>query len=765
MTRSGSGARFGGAAALLLLSGSGVQAQTQSVATVDNGTIETVVVTAAKRSESSQSIAGGITAMTGADLAQMHANTLTDFAGMVPSLAIESNGPTNNIVSIRGVTTGSTQLGSAVALYVDEVPVGASTQFGLGAQSLNINLFDMNRVEVLDGPQGTLYGANALGGALKYVTAAPDLNAYDALGEVEGSSTAHGGYNDDLRAMANIPFMDGQAALRLDGVQEADTGYTQDPDHGRSNVGGAHSLGGRASFLVDLSPDLDIRLSAASQDVKGYGADVVLKDFLTHRPVAGTYDQSYALAQPSDNALDLYSAVVNWNLHWAKLTSVTGYQYNYGSYTLDVTPLYDTLFALYGFPFGATPFGLPVKTSTKKFTQELRLASPDNHNFEWVVGGYFDREITDESVNLVDGATPSGNVPYFNTLPFYGNLPSTYREFAVFADGTYYVTDRFDVTLGIRYSQQDQHYSSYISSLLFGPPFGVVYPFKNSSNQGVETYLINPRFQLTDDTMLYARASSGYRPGGPNFVLPSSFGSTAAPTFNPDNLWNYELGEKTKLFDGRALFNFDIYDIEWTSIQTTANFGGINQLVNAGNARIEGAETSFEYRVLHNLDLGGTASYTDGFLTTPSAVLGTSKGAQLPLSARYQFALNGTYTFDLPGNVGGALNVSDVYVGSRDAGYNVAPAGLAVGRGTPLYKLGAYNTVNLNLAMFLSSNVELDAYMKNAFDVRGELSASTGNDEYLNPYFLHIGIPYEPVPVELSQPRTIGLVLKVGLDH
>jgi outer membrane receptor protein involved in Fe transport len=267
---------------------------------------------------------------------------------------------------------------------------------------------------------------------------------------------------------------------------------------------------------------------------------------------------------------------------------------------------------------------------------------------------------------------------------------------------------------------------------------------------------------VTDDTMIYAKVSSGYRPGGPNFALPAS---TLPATFQPDNLWNYELGEKSTLFDGKATFDFDIYDIEWNAMQATENVDGINQLVNAGDARVEGAEMSFGYRLLSDLTLGGSAAFTDAFLTTPSPVLGVKEaGARLPLSARYNFALTGTYAYEIGDGVSGAVTVSDAYVGDRDAGYNVTAMAAAAGVGDPLYKLPAYNSVNLGLAFFLPHNMELDAYLKNAFDVQGQVSAGTGSDQYLNPEYKHLGIPYAPVPVYLSQPRTVGLVLKWSLN-
>ncbi|MDE2184224.1 MAG: TonB-dependent receptor [Alphaproteobacteria bacterium] len=730
-----------------------------------DGVVETVVVTATRRSESVQDVGGGLTALTGDDLSQMHASSFADFASTVPSLSYASGGATTNLIAIRGVTSGTEQKGSAVGIYLDDVPIGSSVQFGIGSDAFNFNLFDMDRVEVLDGPQGTLYGADSLGGAIKYITSKPDLTAFAARGEIEGSDTEHGSFNDGLRVMANLPLF-GDAALRVDAYQQFDSGYAQDPSHGRKDVGSGQDLGGRVSFFAQITPDLDVRLTAMSQSDRANGYDVVLKDFLTHQPVQGPYDQSYALAQPSSKRLDLYSGEVNWNWQWATLTSVTSYQNNDFKTDADLSPVYDLFLGT------AAPMGLPTHLTTKKFTQEVRVASPDNKSFEWVVGGFFTREITDETIMLVDGATANGQLPPFTgndvnapdhpILPFFGYLPSTYREFAVFGDATYYFSDDFDVTAGVRYSTQHQTYRAQIQTLLFPDPFTLNYipaMGDETSNQSVVTYLFNPRWRVTDDTMVYAKVSSGFRPGGPNFTGPA--------TFSPDKLWNYELGEKSTLLDGRAVLNFDVYDIEWSDIQTTANIGGINNLVNAGNARVQGAETSFSYRILPQLTVDGSASYTDAHLTGLTAneesYLGIyHKNARLPLSPRYNFALGGTYAFDLGGGYRGALNVSDVYVGERNANFDVDPAGLAVGAGSPLYKLAAYNTVNLNLSFFLPDNIEVDGYVKNVFDVRGEVSANAFEDQYLNPYLFGIGLPYAPVPVMLSQPRTIGLVLKVA---
>jgi iron complex outermembrane recepter protein len=779
------------AAAIALTLGSGAHAQQTATTTASNAdTIETVTVTASRRSETVQNVGGALTALTGADLAAMHANSFTDFAAQVPSLSYFSAGPTTDQIVLRGVTSGSVEKGNTVGVYIDDVPIGSSTQFGIGSYAANPSLFDMDRVEILDGPQGTLYGANSMGGAIKYITAKPELGVYDAKAQAEGSDTEHGSFNEGLRLMANIPLFGDNVALRVDGIQQFDSGYAQDPDDGRKNVGAARTFSGRASLLAQLTPDIDVRLTALTQHDYANGYDAVLKDFTTHQPIEGPYDQSYQALQPSEKDLEVYSAVVNWDFHWSKLTSVTSYQNNETRTDGDVSPVYNFILLLYGvdsykgIPEASPtiPLSLPTSLHTRKFTQELRLASSDNKHFEWVVGGYYTREITDELIELVDPQTANGQLPGYNfqdtnvpsqaALPFYGSLPSSYKELAAFADATYYVTDNFDIGLGARYSVQHQNFQSYLQTFLFPatPETVLHYPIVGGvykTNQGAATYLINPRYHVTEDTMIYAKVSSGYEPGGSNFVFP---GNAAPPQFQSASLWNYELGEKSTLLDGKAILNFDIYDIEWQGIQTTANIGGINQLINAGNARVEGAETSFSYRILQPLTVGGSASYTNAFLTnnTPyeQNYLGVySNDQRLPLSPRWSFALNGTYTFDLGGGYSGSANLNDVYVGSRNSAFNVPPSpGQFLFQGAPNYKLASYNTVNANLSFFLPHNLELDLYLKNVFDVQGEVSANPFQAQYLNPYMVLQSNPYPAVPVTLSQPRTVGLVLKVGLN-
>jgi outer membrane receptor protein involved in Fe transport len=302
-----------------------------------------------------------------------------------------------------------------------------------------------------------------------------------------------------------------------------------------------------------------------------------------------------------------------------------------------------------------------------------------------------------------------------------------------------------ELGLGVRYSKQRQAYEETISGLLATGSAAVFTPPVATSDQSVMTYLVNPKFHVTDDFMVYARAASGFRPGGPNFVLAPGLGN---PTFAADSLWNYEIGEKATFFDKRATLDFDVYDILWKNIQVTVNNGGVNQLENAGTARVTGAEMALSYRILAPLTLSGSAAYTDARLTSPATVLGIAyTGARLPLSPRFNFALMGSYNFNIIDNYSGTVTVTDRYVGGRNAGFGTAVS--------PLYSLGSYNTTDLNLAIDAPHGLEAGLFLKNVFNKAGEVSAATLANQYN---------PAAPVPVYISQPRTVGVALKVKFN-
>ncbi|TAN05094.1 MAG: TonB-dependent receptor [Rhodanobacteraceae bacterium] len=707
-------------------------------------TLQTIVVTATHRVESIQHVAGGVTALGGTFLDQIHANSFEQFAPFVPGLSYDSLGPTSDIIAIRGVTTGGTQLSSGIGMYLDQVPIGAGTPFGVGFQTTPINTFDLDRVEVLKGPQGTLYGANTLGGAIKYVPVLPDLANFGFLASTTLSGTEHAGTNYGEDVLLNTPLSPGKVALRVDGVQQYDSGFGNNTLLGIDNQGSAHTTMGRAQLLAQINPDLSIDIMAFSQKIHASGLNVDFRNIQDSQPVEGTYDQEFALHQPTSSSLRMFSGIVNWKMPWATFTSISAYQNNNGTSFTDLSDIYNPVFGLFGFP--PSVYGFLVDTTTKKTTQEFRLESPKDQRFEWLAGAYFDHETTHELVNLQNAKDTSGAL--FGFSPFFGALPSMYREYSVYADGTYHFTDRFDVTIGARYSRNSQHYQQFANGWLVVPVApGLTTHEDAASKQSVTTFLFNPRYFITRDFMVYAKAASGYRPGGPNFVLQLGKG---APTFQPDKLWNYEVGEKSTLLGGRATLNADVYDIAWSRIQLTVNNGGVNQIENGGSARIKGAEISAAFKATQHLTFTASGAWTDAKLTSAVPALGLSRpGARLPFSARLNVALGANYGFNVGNRSSGRFTVTDAWVGNRTAGYKGSPV-------APYYRLPGYNNLNLDLAIFAPHGIEIDGFLHNALDKAGQVSATTAANEY---------DPLAPVPVVLIQPRTIGVRLTIAIGN
>jgi outer membrane receptor protein involved in Fe transport len=690
-----------------------------------------VIVTATRRNERVHDVPAAVSAVSGQTLQNLRANSLADFAAFTPGVSFESTSPGTNLVVIRGITTGD-QLNSAIGLYLDDVPIGSSTPFGAGAQALDIGLFDLQRVEVLSGPQGTLFGANALGGTLRYITEQPSLSGFSGQVEAEGDSVAHGGDGGAVRAEVNAPLSD-KVAVRLDGVAEDDPGYVDDPTHDRHDLGDNHVLQGRASVLFDVSSDLSVELNGFAMQSSSNGLAVSMRDPVTHAPTGGAYDQSFASAQPSDADLYMGSGVIHWNLHWATLTSITAYQETDNHSISDLAVAYNAILGT------NLPYVLAVDAESKRFTQEVRLTSPDQRAFEWVAGAFYSNEDTYQSDIIRNNADPKGLLFGLPIGQF--DLPSTAKDFALFGDVTQHIGPKVDVTLGVRQTWDDQVFSSSGFGAVVDP-FAPTTPVigRGTSSESVQTYLFDVRYRPTDATMIYGRIASGYRPGGPN--LQTGVG-TGNQTFSADKVWNYEVGLKQTLSE-RGFINLSVYHIDWTDIQQVRNIGGVNQLVNAGNARVDGAEGTLSYRLLPGLTVLATAAYTDARLTTAAPLLGLSEsGARLPLSPVISSALAINYSFDLMDSVHGNFNLAVRQVGERNSSYPDSTVEFN-------YKLAAYNIVDATVNLSSKAGWYVNPYIKNIFDVRGEVSADTATNQF---------VPGAPVPVTLTQSRTIGVAV------
>jgi outer membrane receptor protein involved in Fe transport len=707
-------------------------------AAADNGGLEEIVVTAQKREEKIGQTPVSITALSQKDLEALAATQLRDFAGTVPGLSFTTTGVGQTQVNLRGVTTG-TDVSPTVGIYVDEVPYGSSTGFAAGAQlALDVGLFDVERIEVLRGPQGTLYGASTMGGLLKYVPTKPDTHDFGGTAHVGVSSTEHGGINYDAASAVNMPLFD-NAALRLSGFYSQDAGYIDNVELGQDDINQADVYGGRGDFLWDASDRLSVRLGVYAQNIKRDGHIEADFDLATGKPIGGDLEQFVARPQPFDQQFRLASATINYKFDFAELTSVTSYQTSAARSDLDATDLYapllNGLFAQLGIPIVLGSISVNSQYDTDKFVQELRLAHT-GERLDWLLGAFYTSEDSTLSQRVPGYDVNGALLPVdFGTV----DVPSNYDEVAGFATLTYHATSKLDLTAGMRYAHNKQDQEQIASGILIGPK-----P-KRESSEDADTYLANLRYLASDNLMAYVRVATGYRPGGPNLVIndPTTGQPLADPTFASDSLTSYEGGVKVSSSDRRYSLDAAIYQIDWDDMQIVVARNGVGVVGNAGSARSRGAELTLTGRPVDALTLLGSFAYTDAEILedSPPTDLGAQKGDPLPGTPKFTAAVSGEYSFDI-GSRAAALGATYRHVDDRQSAYSQSP--------NPSFELGAFDTLDLRGRInFGSTAVQL--YVKNVTDERAQLAAGTA--------LTALG---GPANVSIMQPRTYGVAINVN---
>jgi iron complex outermembrane receptor protein len=643
----------------------GEHAREASVAASDSGNLvlSEIVVTAQKRSERLQDVPMSLTALSGDALESSKSTRLEDFVGKVPGLTLIDDGALGSQVVIRGITTGVLAINSSVATYIDETPYTVEGAAGGSyVMAPNLDTFDMQRIEVLRGPQGTLYGANALGGILKYVTNAPDPTGFQAKVESGVSSVDHGGVGFDTHGMVNLPLTE-DAALRIVGYDNYYPGFIDDPARGLTDINGSRFVGTRASLLYTPVSNLSIRLNALYQDRSwnDFSNEDVTSGTLT--PVYGSLGQEELNRQPGHVVSQLYNLTVNFDAGFANLLSTTSY-YNYKPHALyDQSTLDHAVSGILGGSYGvAVQYTDPVQA----VTQEIRLSSSGTQPLQWQVGGYFTNESTGEVENLypVNAATYSVLYGYPVDLARV-NLPSSYREYAGFANLDYFITPTFDVAAGGRYSENKQQLHEGEQGLLTG-----VIDINTPSSQGVFTYSGDVRWHLTPKTMLYARVAEGFVPGGPNDVIATA---PVPKEYSSSTTMNYETGIKTSLLDGRFTAEVSAFLVDWRDIQLNALIGGIDTTTNGGTARSDGVEWDLAYKPIRELTLGFNGAYTDARLTeaTPASV-GGQVGNRLPAVPLWETSTDAEYERPLFGDYSGFMALDWRFMGARYADFVAA---------------------------------------------------------------------------------------------
>ena len=720
------------------------------------GNQQDIIITAEKRPQLLINVPQSVSVVSGQTLETQHASSFQDYLKLVPGLQLNQDTPGEGRLIIRGVNTGG--VASTVSVYVDESPFGSSSGLVNGAVLAgDFDTFDLNRIEVLRGPQGTLYGASSLGGVLRFVTNDPSTRGFEARGRAGIEDVADGGLGFNANALVNVP-LSSTVAFRASGNFRKDAGFIDSIGTGGSdrakNINDDRVYGGRASLLFRPSDAATIKLTALAQNIDADAPTLIEADPVTLKPLHGLSESQF-VPLLSNLHYRLYNATGIFDLGFASLTTSTSVSRQDQDVRTDLTVALSGALAPL---IGPNEFIEPQKTDLSKFTQEVRL-SGQTQFADWLVGGFYTHEsglIEQDLVAVQPGTLTPIPVPSFFGTDTLGHLElhSKYKELAGFANATVHFGEQFDLQFGGRYSKNDQSARQSSEGALVGPPTVVT----NSSSEHVFTYSVAPKFKLNPNTTLYARVAKGFRPGGPNVVAPSA-PPEVPRTYHSDSVTSYEAGVKAQTADHRFSIDASAFHINWKDIQLFTTVivldpvthqpiaFGVN--INGSAAKSDGLEATATARPIPGLDLSVNGAYTNARLTadTPPDV-GGRKGDQLPFTPKLSLALNADYHWSLNSGMRAHLGGSVRHLSGQTGPYDAA---FVLAHGHQRH-IDPYSVVDLFAGVDFG-RFDVEAYVKNLGNSRGVTSVE-GN---LTPLF-----PNGAIGTGIIRARTIGLTLGVN---
>lgn len=616
----------------------------QDQSTSKEASLGEVVVTAEKVRERAIDVPATISVLTTTQLDNYALTSIEDYANYVPGLYIQGgDAPGSARLILRGINDddGGSPL---VATYLDGFPVGASTGLNRAFQfPVDLMPYDLERIEVLQGPQGTLYGASAMGGLIKYVLRTPDLQDFQIQAGVGAESLDHSsGFGRTVRAALSGPIIDDKLGIRLSAFDRTVPGFIDNVGLGIKHENKNTEYGGRAAVLWKPTDAFKVQVSAMLQDTSADMLEAVTLNTTTFKPVYGPYTISTALPDGYGTRIEIYSIDAEWNLGIATLSNIASYQNKNDTYTWDVSSLGALVPLLTGGAYPSELLGFNFQLGLKKWTEELRLTSSSDQRWRWMLGFFATGESTAN-----DQITQAYSAPFTSPIVGYPNVltasyPATYRELAGFGNLTYKITDHLDVTGGVRYAGNRQTQVQTTSGLI------VATTHVAASSSGTDLLgSFTSRYHFTANNMIYVSVANGYRPGGPN----ATYNNPAVPpSFGADKLVNYEAGFKGVLFDGKVVLNSSIFHIDWSNIQIpeeTATNPPLAYTSNADTASSDGMELSVAYRPVRSLNLGASLAYTNARLTADAPTLGGKSGDPLPGSPKLGGSLTADYSLFL----------------------------------------------------------------------------------------------------------------------
>jgi len=734
-----------------------------------------IVVTAEKRVSTVQTTPMSIAAVSGEDLQARGVPSLAALAQGTPGVSLKSEGPSQTEIEMRGMTSSGGN-SATVGFYLDDIPLAGPASAQNGHVVIDPDLYDLNRIEILRGPQGTLFGSGSMGGTIRLISNQPDLTEFEASARSVLSGTDGGGFNHNDNGMVNLPLIDHVLALRLVGTENYMSGFidrivlsdaplavgnpvgtvrgpvqsaTVQAQYPNSNAYQTYSV--RASLLWQPVEALTVTPAyfhtTSTQD--GISAYDSVPGTLAHY-------QPFDIAEPLTDSLTAYSLNINYSFPGFDLTSATARWNRFSTQVEEASEAFNnpleaiTYASNYGLPnpgyYGSTGSGPEHGVEfdpSHQFSEELRLTSTGDGALNWVAGLYYSDFY---SLWQFNGTTPNyGSFMDLGTLApattskwFDAYSPTTNKQYAAFGDVTYALTDALKVDVGARVNHYDYRFSSCISG--WGSGYGAAQP-SCSGLIPLSSTSFNPKFNLSykfsPDLMAYGTISSGFRPGGGNAVYPttgaawgSAFqqagftGSKWPTTYEPDSVWSFELGEKGRFFDRRLTVDASVYYEDWRHIQLEAfpNDWALN--INGNYAHIYGADldtrTELGAGFQFEFAVGYLYEYLDGgphWIIQPVHRLPEVAPVSGTAALNYALPLGASYTL--------TARLVDSYTGPRYSIFFSDPYEFS---GT--YKqLPGYSLVNFRLGIKSGEKWSATAFVNNLTNKHAELESMFTENE------------------------------------
>ncbi len=752
-----------------------------------------IIVTATKRASTVQDVPFSINAQTQEDIQRANANTIEDISRNVAGLAVQNLGPGQSQVSVRGVSAGQIvrdQPGvkEQVGIYLDESVIS------LSLFTPDIDLFDLNRVETLRGPQGTLFGSGSVGGTVRYITNQPRLGRTEGMAEINFNHVHNGEMGGHVKGAINLPLGE-TAAVRAVAYATGYGGFIDalGPAAGE-DVNGGSRIGGRLSLLWQPVEEFKITPRVVYQKVKANGFNrgeefnLYLNEFTTPAHEYGKREQYLLMREKFEDETLIADLTASYDFGPAELTSVTSYINRDILVSRDASALTHSVSIDLGLDLDVTnvPSNLRDTTDLKTWSQELRVASTGDGPLQWLVGGFYsnvDRKYSqrlptptyDSYVDDALGAGVSASVAngFPADSPYNADLPYDISQFAVFGEATYDF-GHFKLTGGARYYDFEEE-RDFISGGLFSN--GDTDLGQKTSSNGISPRII-ATWEPNKNLSVNVQAAKGFRLGGVNDPLnlplctdedEATWGPFGGP-YDDETLWNYEAG--VKYSKGPITANAAIFHTKIKDLQVSLDAGSCSSrlVFNVDKAHTTGVEMEFSATPLEGLDLSVAGSYVsaefDSSLEGFETVTGIREGNRLPTVPKFQVAATANYGSRFGDSGDWYVNASVQHVGSRYTqpadqennprtfSHGLPFNGMDGTEQTVLdLKLPAYQLVNFSAGLDFDNGLEVVAYVNNLFDENAKLSFDRERGGRARLGF------------NIGTPRTVGVTTRIKFGH